>query len=366
MAYTAIDDPSAYFQVLTYTGNGSHPRNLTNDGNSDLKPDLIWTKNRTDDGTNHILTNSSVGFDAPSSNGGSNAGGHMSTDSVGAENTPQATYGYISAHLTDGFTTAAGGTNGDTMNANSKEFVAYQWKVNGGTTSANTAGGINSTVQVNATAGISIIKFTADGTTNTIGHGLGIKPDVVIYKSRNVAGGHLLITDKINGSMDYGYLNSANDFDDIGYDANTSTLIQYNDNNTNTQVAYAFTEIKGYSKFGQYYGNGQSTEGPFVYCGFKPAFVIIKNTQTDARPWYMFDNARRTFNPNGLMLESNTTDAEATDQAIDMYSNGFRVRPGALGSYGTSSLNHSAQYMFYMAFAESPFVSSEGTPTTAN
>ena len=368
--YTTIDDPSAHFQIKLYTGNASNPRNLTNDGNSDLKPDWLWLKNRTDDGTNHVVANSSIGWDAPKGVGypweNGPFGGQMSVDDLGAESTPQATYGYISAALTDGFTAAAGGTNGDTVNKNSKDFVAWQWKANGGTTSANTAGGINSEVQVNATAGFSIVTFTSDGTTNTVGHGLGVKPDVVMVKSRSAAGGMILITDKINGSMDYGYLHVADDFADIGYDAPTSTVFQFNNNNGITHNAYCFTEIQGYSKFGQYYGNGQSTEGPFVYCGFKPAWVMIKNTQTDARPWYIFDNARRTFNPNGTMLESDTTDAEATDQAIDMYSNGFKVRPGALGSYGTSSTNHSAQYMFYMAFAESPFVSSEGTPTTAN
>ena len=113
--YTTIDDPSEHFQVLTYTGTGSHPRNLTNTGNSDLKPDFIWLKNRGYNGTDHVLTNSSVGFDAPNS---PSAGGQMASNSTGAENTPQATYGYISAALTDGFTASAGGTNGDTVNWN--------------------------------------------------------------------------------------------------------------------------------------------------------------------------------------------------------------------------------------------------------
>jgi hypothetical protein len=131
MAYTNIDDPSAHFQVLTYTGNGSHPRNLTNDGNSDLKPDFIWGKNRTSAGTNHSLTNSTLGFDAPNA---PTSGGVMASDSTGIENTPSSTYGYLSAALTDGFTASAGGTNGDNWNENSANFVAWQWKANGGTT----------------------------------------------------------------------------------------------------------------------------------------------------------------------------------------------------------------------------------------
>ena len=216
--------------------------------------------------------------------------------------------------------------------------------------------------------GISIFTFTADGTTNTVGHGLGVKPDVVMIRRRSDASGPgmILLTDLINGSQDYGYMHIADNFDDIGYAVHTSSLVEYNDTNATTQVGYAFTQIQGFSKFGQYTGNGHTAaEGPFVYCGFKPAWIMIKNTDTDARNWYMYDNARRTFNPNGLKIYADTADQEATDQSIDLYSTGFRVRPGDLGSYGTSSTNHSGQQMFYMAFAESPFVSSEGVPTTA-
>ena len=352
--YTTIDDPSEHFQVETYTGGGANT-SVTFSGNSNLKPDWLWIKNRAAD-YGHFVVDSTRGISYAQNS--SNAP-YMEMESTAAENTNQ---NWMQSVNTDGFTTGIS----EHINSNSgSSYVAWAWKVNGGTTSSNTDGGINSTVQVNTTAGISIFTFTADGTTNTIGHGLGVKPDVVIYKSRNVGGGWLLITDVLDGGMDYAYINSENAFAGIGYDANTSSVVQYNDNNTNTQVAYAFKQIQGYSKFGAYYGNGQSTEGPFVYCGFKPAWVMIKNTQTDNRPWYIFDKARG-FNPNGVKINANTAGQEATDQAIDMYSNGFRVRPGALGSYGTSTINHSSQYMFYMAFAESPFVSSEGTPTTAN
>ena len=344
--YTTIDDPSEYFQVETYTGGGSNST-VTFSGNSNLQPDWLWIKRRNAD-YGHNVFDTTRGIAKL-----------MEMDNVNAENTNQT---WISSVGSDSFTI---GVNEHNLSNSAGEYVAWAWKVNGGTTSSNTDGGINSTVQVNTTAGISIITFTTDGTTNTVGHGLGVKPDVVIYKSRSTGGGWLLITDKINGSMDYGYINSSDDFADIGYDANTSTLVQYNNNNGITNVAYCFKQIQGFSKFGAYYGNGQSTEGPFVYCGFKPAWVMIKNTQTDNRNWYIYDNKRRTFNPNGLKINADTAGQEATDQAIDMHSNGFRVRPGALGSYGTSNINHSSQYLFYMAFAENPFVSSEGTPTTA-
>jgi hypothetical protein len=130
-------------------------------------------------------------------------------------------------------------------------------------------------------------------------------------------------------------------------------------------VAYCDALPICYSRFGCYTGNGSASNGPYIHLGFSPAFVMIKNTETANRPWYMFDNKRRTFNPNGLFLRANTSDGEATDQAIDMLSNGFVVRPDALGSFGTSSINHSGQKMVYMAFAETSFVSSNGIPTTA-
>jgi hypothetical protein len=369
MAYTTIDDPSAHFQTLLYTGNGSNPRNLTNDGNSDLKPDLIWCKNRTDAGTDHILTNTTLGLDPP------NTDSLLSTNSSGGVNTPNPTYGYVSAMLTDGFTAVAGGTNGDNFNANSKEFVAWQWKANGGTTSSNGDGSVTSTVQANTDAGFSIVTFTAPSSTGniTMGHGLGVKPDMVITKSRSGAyGWWTWHKDLTNQTTYYLGLNTASaetsESNMWGAGMTTSTFGMNSNASTVTDatyVAYCFAEKQGYSKFGSYTGNGDATNGPFVYLGFSPAWVMIKNTETAARPWYMFDNKRRTFNANGLFLRANTADAEATDQAIDMLSNGFVVRPDALGSFGTSSINHSGQKMVYMAFASSPFVSSTGIPTTA-
>jgi hypothetical protein len=375
-AYTTIDDPSAHFQILTYTGNASYPRNLTNDGNSDLKPDFIWLKNRGYTGTDHVLTNSSVGFDAPNS---PSAGGQMASNSTGGENTPSATYGYISAHLTDGFTAQTGGTNGDTVNWNNYEFVAWQWKVNGGTTSSNTDGDLTSTVQVNQTAGISIFTYTGKDPIEPldIGHGLGSVPDMFIIKRRNGGSRNWGLYHKDMAATpqnNYLRLNSANAVAAASTwwrnEAPTSTIIKTGEqadiNQPNdTFVGYAFKGIQGYSKFGSYEGNGEATNGPFVFTGFSPAFVMIKNTETANRPWYMFDNKRRTFNPNGSFLRANTTDAEATDQSIDMLSNGFKIRPDALGSYGTSSLNHSSQTMVYMAFAQHPFTTSTGIPTTA-
>ena len=348
MAYTTIDDPSAYFQTLLYSGNSSSPRDLVNDGNSDLQPDFVWIKGRTSYDHIHLVYDSSRG-----------AGKFHRMDDVNAENTGN--YG-LTAFNSDGFRTNAYVYS----NENGHTYAAWQWKVNGGTTASNTSGSLASTVQVNATAGISMFTFTANGTTTTVGHGLGSKPDLVIFKSRNVGGGHLMITDLLDGSQDYLYLNLANAKADIGYAVHTSSVVEYNDNNTNTQIAYAFKNIQGYSKFGTYYGNGIS-DGTFAYCGFKPAWVMIKNTGS-SEPWVIFDTKRDPYHQPDAhnKLVANSDDAENAHSAtggagynnIDILSTGFKVVTN------NGATNESGKRFLFMAFAESPFVSSDGIPTT--
>ena len=280
MAYTNIDDPSAYFQALTYTGNGSHPRNLTNDGNSDLKPDLVWLKNRTDSGTNHVLANSSIGWDAPKGQGypweNGPFGGQMASNSTGAESTPSATYGYVSAALTDGFTTAAGGTNGDVANANAKEYVAWQWKANGGTTASNTDGTITSTVQANTDAGFSIYTYTGTGAAGTVGHGLGGLPEMIILKGRNTTSDWPVYIDpQKDGSLQFPKLNGTEA--NIGnspftWDTTKFTFSSgsgYSNTSGTNYIAYAFRSIQGYSKIGSYVGNG-SANGCLLYTSPSP------------------------------------------------------------------------------------------------
>ena len=338
MAYTNIDDPSAYFQTLLYTGNGSHPRNLTNDGDSDLKPDLIWTKNRTDNGTNNVITSSSFGFDAPNATfeGGSGndetLNGQISTDSTAKQNNPAATYGYISAQLTDGFTAAAGGTNGDAMNANAKEFVAWQWKANGGTTSTNTDGDIDSTVQVNQDAGFSIVKYEPTNTTaRNIGHGLGKTPGVIIIRNRQRienwrvwhqsigAGGAILDNDSAYNTSATTLVNTVNStIFNVGSDFSVNGAFPI--------VAFCWAEIQGYSKFGKYKGNS-STDGTFVYLGFKPRFVMIKSTSAGVG-WFMHDTKRSTTNVIDDYLRADNTGPQGTSVTIniDFLSNGFKLR----------------------------------------
>ena len=339
MAYTDIDDPSAYFQTKTYSGTGS-TTSITNDGNSDLQPDWIWIKKRNAVAS-HMLGDSTRGTTK-----------YLSSDLGDAESTAT---NRVTAFNSDGFSLG----NAGSVNNGSHTYVAWQWKANGGTTSSNTDGYLTSTVQANTTAGFSIVTFTTDGSTRTVGHGLGVKPDVILIASRNVAGGFLFITDVIDGSMDYGVLRSSNAFASIGYNAPTSTVFEYNDNNTNTQVAYCFAEKQGYSKFGKYTGNGNAN-GTFVYTGFKPAFVMWKQTNS-ARNWAIMDSTRDPFNEVDQMVWADLTNAESTvtTDDVDFLSNGFKMR----GAGATT--NESGGTYIYMAFAENPFVTSTGIPTTA-
>jgi hypothetical protein len=384
MAYTTIDDPSVYFQALAYTGNGSNPRNLTNTGNSDLKGDWIWTKNRTDGSTNHITCNSSLGFDAPKGEGypweSGPFGGQLSIDSSAAMSTPAATYGYVSAHLTDGFTVAAGGTNGDSCNKDSKDFIAYQWKCNGGTKANNTDGNITASVQVNSTAGFSIGMYEGSGSDSaTVGHGLGAIPDLFMVKGRSSNGGaaQYWVTGAPN-HPNFGNDASKHVFMDGTQPVMNNTTIWRNEAFTSSIVPmgahaainydggdyifYAFKNVKGYSRIGHYTGNG-ANNGPFVHTGFKPAFILIKNLDA-TQVWIMYDITRKPFNQDAAvnsMYPSETT-AEYTGASyhnLDILSNGFKIR------LTDASQNGSGVDYLYMAFAHNPFVTSTGLPTTA-
>ena len=362
MAYTTIDDPSAYFQAETYTGAGANTT-VTFSGNSDLKPDLLWIKNRGAS-YGHFLVDSSrnISYAQNSSNAP-----YLETESTAAENSNQ---NWMQSVNTDGFTTGIS----EHINSNSgSSFVAWAWKVNGGTTTSLSSN-INSVCQVNQDAGISIVKYTCTGGGNgqAVQHGLGLVPQVIITKNRTDTS----YSDWITYHHSIGYTNflklntDAAQAGSSPYNGAEPTSSTYNVSidlveATKDYVSYVFAPIQGYSKFGSYIGNGESLNGPFVYTGFKPAWVMIKNTETANRNWYIYDDTRRTFNPNGTVIRADTAGAEITDQAIDVLSNGFKVKPGALGSYGTSNINHSGQKMIYMAFAENPFVTSTGIPTTA-
>ena len=353
MAYTTIDDPSVYFQTVTYTGNSNTNHAVTNTGNSNLQPDWIWVKIRSGQADDHVLVDSSRGNLK-----------RLKSNQNYAEPSDRAE---IKSFDSDGFTL---GTDDGSSNYNNFTYVAWQWKVNGGTTSSNTSGSVTSTVQANTTAGISIVTWTAANGAYTIGHGLGTTPAMVITKDRDTsernwwtwhqafgdlasAGGYVALNKNdakataVNSIWGTQGLSSTL----FGFDASTSQ--------NDAHVGYFFAEIKGYSKFGSYTGNG-STDGTFVYTGFRPAFVMIKRTDNTSS-WSMRDTSRSPSNVvlNRVWADLNNAESTSTTETIDILSNGFKARNDIAG------INTSGGTYIYMAFAEHPFVSSEGAPVTA-
>jgi hypothetical protein len=349
MAYTTITDPSAYFQTALWTGDGSTPT-ITNDGNSDLQPDWLWGKNRTGTADNHYLIDSTRGTNK-----------YVFSNSNSAEITNAA----ISSFNSDGFTL----TSDVGLNRSGSTYVGWQWAANGGTTSTNTDGSITSTVQANTTAGFSIVTYTGNNTGGaTIGHGLGVAPKVVFTKTRAIADNWLVYHEGI-GATKYLTLNttsasatSTGAWNDTAPSSTVVTLGSFDNSNDNdNMVAYCFAEIQGYSEFSSYTGNGNA-DGPFVYTGFKPTWVMIKNTIA-GEDWLIWDVKRDTANAPGNpmtgRLKANDTIAEVNGNDIDFLSNGFKIRTDS--GYG----NGSGNTIIYMAFAENPFVATNGLPTTA-
>ena len=355
MAYTTIDDPSKYFQTKLWTGDSNDDRNLTNDGNSDLQPDFLWNKRRNQTGS-HQLHDSSRGVTNVILSNGTNA--------------EQAEANAVQAFQTDGFQVGTDGSiNNDTIT-----YVAWQWKCNGGTTTTNDAsatsvGNQDSVYQVNTTAGFSIGTYSGASQVGTMAHGLSAVPHVMIVKCRSDAEPWEIYHHKNTSAPETEYIrfDSANGTADSAHiwndTAPTSSIFTVGNtgsgNESNkTYVFYMWKEIQGYSKFGSYTGNGNA-DGAFVYTGFKPALVIQKQTSANGEYWMRKDNKREPYNQTDANVYPNANNAEGDTNAIDLLSNGFKHRTTGAGS------NASGATYIYMAWAESPFVSSEGVPTTA-
>ena len=360
MAYTTIDDPSAHFQVKTYSGNSTQTA-ITFDGSSNLQPDLIWAKSRSN-AHYHDWRDTSRGLTK-----------RLYTNGANEEDTKSASYVSFDSN---GFTLGddqSGGSNANTVNSSSNNYVSWCWKANGGTTSSNSDGDITTTVQTDSTAGFSIITYTGNGNNlDTIGHGLGATPDFAVVKGRSASSNtkrwfvkipavcgnsEILEWDTTNGKQD-----SGNGIETMGSSTITLGIDTGNANSTNesseTYVCYAWKNIQGYSKIGSYTGNGNSN-GPFVYTGFKPAWLMWKRTDSGT-DWRMFDNKRDDDNVVKGRLFPNTSGSENTSQdTLDFLSNGFKLRSTNSGG------NASGGTYIYMAFAEHPFVSSKGVPVTA-
>ena len=362
MAYTNIDDPSAHHQTKLYTGTGAS-HNITNDGNSDLQPDWVWIK-RYSSGGNY----SHAHFD---STRGSTKRFYWPGTAV-QDNNAQ----YITSFNTDGFTA---GTDAN-INENNLEYVAWQWKAGGGSVANNTDGNITSSVQANPDAGFSIVTYTGNGvqTGKTVGHGLNSAPKMII--SKDTGNNSNVITWRVYhvgvGPTKYMEFASAaavatyNDWDNTAPTASVYSVggaggyTPTNTNNANYQ-AFVFADVQGYSKFGKYVGNGNSNgNGPFVYTGFKPAWIMVKNASRAGYSWSIIDNQRDAFNEVDNGLQGNSAAPESStsaDYGCDFLSNGFKVRAVNTGYLGGVS----GDTMIYMAFAENPFVTSTRVPTTA-
>ena len=344
MAYSTITKPSLHFNTVLYSGNSS-TNNITGVG---FQPDWLWIKARNY-GENHVLYDAIRGVTKQLY---SNTSGSESTNATA-----------LTAFASDGFNLAT--SNGNT-NANGTNFVSWNWKANG-SGSANTDGSITSTVSANTTAGFSIVKFTANGSNNDgIGHGLGVAPKIIIYKRTDSTGPWYWVYKYVDGTLDYLILNDTNVKADLtlgtyGFSTST-TFTNLGFGNTHNMIAYCFAEKTGYSKFGSYVGNGNA-DGTFVYTGFKPAFVLVKNTQQAADNWFIWDNKRPGYNQIQKYLRANLNNAEADSSsfAIDILSNGFKVRAS------TGAINNNGETMIYMAFAEEPLVANVGSgiPATA-
>jgi hypothetical protein len=345
MAYTTINKPSEHFNTKLFTGTGAENAQ-TGVG---FQPDMTWLKRRDATGSHRI-------YDA--------VRGVTKEIYPDATNVEYAEAQSLKSFDSDGFTM---GTDAAT-NGSSRTFVTWNWKGSNATAVSNTDGSITSSVSVNTTAGFSIVSYTGTGSTTTVGHGLGAKPNIVIYKERNTTNNWRVMHD-IGGTLKRLYLNATDTETSItdGSTAPTSTVLnigtgsEVNRDSSATYIAYCFAEKKGYSKFGSYTGNGNA-DGAFIYTGFKPAWVVVKSTSAgNANNWMMHDNKRITYNPNNSHIYADLSNAEVTGSSfpIDLLSNGFKLR----NTNGGWNLN--ANNYIYMAFAEAPIVGTNNVPATA-
>ena len=346
MAYTIINKSTDYFNTKLYTGNGSTGHAITGVG---FQPDLLWLKPRSTTGYHRL-------FDAVR---GAGYQLYSNTTSASGLDTNQ-----MSAFNSDGFTLG----NETGSNANGTTFASWNW-LGSNTTAANTDGSISSTVSANTTSGFSIVKWTGDRSqTQTIGHGLGSIPKIIIVKNLDVTQGWTVYSSEI-GANERLVLNNTNAKGTctacFGNTRPTDTVFTVGDdadtNGTgNAMIAYCFSEKQGYSKFGSYIGNGNA-DGTFVYTGFSPAFVMMKNASLGGK-WLMMDNKRPTSggNPNNARLFADVDNVESTSSnMIDMLSNGFKITTSDTDHNGNGDTN------IYMAFAEAPLVGTNGVTAKA-
>jgi hypothetical protein len=335
-AYTTIDNPELYFQTKLYTGNGS-AQSITLDGDEDMQPDMVWFKKRSSQ-ESHYLYDAVRGVTK-----------EIYPNATAAESTDANS---LTGFDSDGFSIG----NANALSENTETMVAWCWKET-------------------ATAGFDIVSYTGDGSARTISHSLSAVPNFIWIKCRNVTHGSAVYhsentsapeTDHLSTTFNSATADNANYWNDTAPTSSVFSVGTQDDVNQNTKtfIAFLWTNIQGYSKFGGYTGNGSSsTDGAFINLGFRPAFVLIKRTNGD-KDWKLFDNKRPGYNGEGDALEANNDDAEDSTEFLDFLSNGFKIRiPSSDGKY--ADVNGEDDTFVYAAFAEAPFVNSKGVPCNA-
>ena len=338
-AYTTIDDPEAYFQTVIWTGDGSDGRTITLPGDTNMQPDFIWSKNRGD-GEDHCLMDVVRTF---ASGKAMRTNGHDEEGGVGT-----AARGWTEA-TSDGFTVEDGSSNANLVNDDGNTYVAWCWKES-------------------ATSGFDIVAYTGTGSAHTESHSLSAVPHLMIVKNRSDSDAWRVYHHGNTAAPETDYLvlntTAATADDSAAWNdtAPTSSVFSVGtsdqtNENTDSFIAYLFSEIQGFSKFGSYTGNGNA-DGTFVYTGFRPAFVIQKATGATEQ-WTMYTNKTLGYNPDNNFIYPNANTAEQTDDEIDFLSNGFKWRSNS------GRLNSSGGAYIYMAWAEAPLVNSNGVPCNA-
>jgi len=347
-----IADGSDYFNTVLYTGTNA-TNAITGVG---FAPNFVWVKRRSANG-DHILSDSVR-----------TAGKYLSSNLTASEVT-STDFGSFDS---DGFTVNAVDQTGG-LNSNGNTYVAWNWLAANGTSSiaAGSIDGTNptiaSTVSANPTAGFSIVSYTGTGANATVGHGLGVAPKMIIIKSRTDGSAQWVVYHASLGNTKSLYLNGTNSagtsslwWNNTSPTSSAFSLSTSSDVNVNTQnyISYCFAEVENYSRIGSYTGN-QNADGPFIFCGFRPKWVLIKSTA--ANNWQILDSSRNTYNTADSKLYPNTSGTEDTSASneMDLLSNGFKIRSAS----GTANANGTT--ILYMAFAENPFGGSGVSPATA-
>lgn len=335
------EDPADYFTTVLYTGDGSDGRSVTGVG---FDPDWVWLKSRNL-ATSHLLTDrvrgapatlfAEANFAESNSNGG----------------------GFINAFVSDGFTVTSGASGDNAVNDSSDTYVAWNWLA-GGSASTLSDGSINVSASVSAKSGFSILTYTGNATNGaTIAHGLNSRPELVIFKNRSRDSRNWQ-TNFIDGTARrsvYLNLTSAESTPSSQQTLPTDSLITLDAGNDSNQsgdsiLAYCFANVSGYQKIGQYTGNGDD-DGPFINVGFRPAWVIVKRTDS-TNNWFIFDSVREPLNESAAVfpfLRANISDAEASNVKFEFNSTAFKPRDASAG------FNASGGTYLYLAIAEQPF-----------